>query len=358
MGLKVAVAGLGRVGSAFCEALFSRGVDVVAVADPDIDSPAVRRALAYGCKVYREGLELGMDPAIDMVFDLTQREDFLLKLRRVMDEMGNRRTVIVPRAVALFIWRLMTDRLGENVPVRYSNDYGFCWNSGSAGAQSTSRTGGFPHIMRAPHTAWSTDLPAPIIHPEAFVSPGATVIGDVIIGRNVLVAPGASIRGDEGRGIFIDEGSNVQDGVIIHGLENSNRPDLRCAGPDGMEYSVYIGKCVSLAHGAVVHGPVSIGDGSFVGFNGIVLKSVIGRGVFVSHGAIVIGVDIADDRFVPVGAVVDTRAKADALPEKTEENTRFAADVIKVNHALCRGYRGCGGLDGVGDLADFRDAGR
>ncbi len=47
----------------------------------------------------------------------------------------------------------------------------------------------------------------------------ASVIGDVTIGANVMVSPLASVRGDEGMPIFIGKDSNVQDGIVIHGLE-------------------------------------------------------------------------------------------------------------------------------------------
>lgn len=338
MSLRVAVAGLGRVGSAFCEALWSRGANLVAVADPDEDSPAVRKAAAQGCAVYREGLELGTDRSIDLVFDLTGKPDFLLKLRQAMEEAGNRRTIIVPRTVALFIWHLMNQQ--PSPAARPTDSYGFNWTGATPGTGSRPAAAAVPNIMRAPRTEWCPDLPAPWIDGASFISPLASVIGDVTIGRNVFVAPAASIRGDEGRGIVIEEGANVQDGVIIHGLENSNRPDCRYVGPDGREYSVYIGRNVSLAHGAIVHGPAIVEDGAFVGFNSIILRSRVGRGVFIGHGAMVIGVTVADNKFVPTGTVIDTQEKADALTEKSPDNAGFAADVIHVNHQLVKGYRG------------------
>ena len=203
-----------------------------------------------------------------------------------------------------------------------------------------------PNVLQAPRTEWNADLPVPQIDPEAFVSPGASVVGDVQIERLVFVAPGASVRGDEGRPVAIKAGSNVQDGAIIHGLENSKNAENRYQGPDGKEYSVYVGKDVSLAHGVIVHGPAIVGDGTFLGFRAVVLKARLGQGVFVGHGAMVIGVSVADNKFIPNGAIIDSQEKADALPERTQANADFAAEVIHVNHAFAEGYRPAGGGGG------------
>ena len=55
----------------------------------------------------------------------------------------------------------------------------------------------------------------PVIHETAFVHPNATVTGNVIIGRNVYIGPGAAIRGDWG-GIIIEDGCNVQENCTVH----------------------------------------------------------------------------------------------------------------------------------------------
>ena len=55
----------------------------------------------------------------------------------------------------------------------------------------------------------------PIIHPSSFIHNEATIIGNVIVGKNVYIGPGASIRGDWGQ-IIIKDGCNVQDNCIIH----------------------------------------------------------------------------------------------------------------------------------------------
>ena len=86
----------------------------------------------------------------------------------------------------------------------------------------------------------------------------AVVNGSVTIGEMIFVAQGASIRGDKGQPIFVGDYSNVQDGVVIHGLETFEGDHellLNKVQLAGKQYWVYIGKRVSLAHQSQVHGP-------------------------------------------------------------------------------------------------------
>jgi len=55
----------------------------------------------------------------------------------------------------------------------------------------------------------------PVIHPSSFIHPQACVTGNVIIGKNVYVGPGAAIRGDWGQ-IIIEDGCNIQENCTIH----------------------------------------------------------------------------------------------------------------------------------------------
>ncbi len=104
------------------------------------------------------------------------------------------------------------------------------------------------------------------------------IIGDVRIGDRIYVAPVVSLRADEAHPIIIGDECNIQDSVVFHGLEDS---------------SIELGKRVSIAHGAVVHGPLKIGNDNFVGFNAVVHASILGEKCFVAHGAVVIGVKLA-----------------------------------------------------------------
>lgn len=59
----------------------------------------------------------------------------------------------------------------------------------------------------------------PVIDSSSYVHPLAAVIGNVILGKNIMVSPTASVRGDEGQPIYVGDDSNIQDGVVIHALE-------------------------------------------------------------------------------------------------------------------------------------------
>ena len=121
----------------------------------------------------------------------------------------------------------------------------------------------------APPTPWSKNLAEPQIDETAYVHSFSNVIGNVHISSNVLIAPGTSIRADEGTPFHIGAGTNVQDGVVIHGLEQG-----RVIGDDGKQYSVWVGKNTSITHMALIHGPAYVGDDCFIGFRSTVESAV------------------------------------------------------------------------------------
>ena len=98
----------------------------------------------------------------------------------------------------------------------------------------------------------------PVVHESAFVHPNATVTGNVIIGRDVYVGPGAAIRGDWG-GIVIEDGCNVQENCTVHMF-----PGVTVV----LEESAHIG------HGAVIHG-ARIGPNVLVGMNAVVMDNAV-----------------------------------------------------------------------------------
>jgi len=105
-----------------------------------------------------------------------------------------------------------------------------------------------------------------------------------------------------------------------------------------MGSSIELGKKVSVAHGAVIHGPMKIGDESFVGFNSVVHASTLGEKCFVGHAAAVIGVKLADGKFVPHGAVVDSQEKADSLGTVPDALKHFNDEVVEVNCEFAESY--------------------
>ena len=184
----------------------------------------------------------------------------------------------------------------------------------------------------------------PRIDKAAFVHQQGVVIGNVILGADVFVAPFASVRGDEGGPIHIGEKSNVQDHVVIHGLETfsaGSKVEANIRTVADKEYSVYIGTEVSLAHQCQIHGPAVVMDGSFVGMQTLIFRSTVGRNCVVEPAAKLIGVEVQDNRYVPAGLVVTTQEQADALPEIAEGYPYAGLNkaVVHVNVQLCRGYR-------------------
>jgi phenylacetic acid degradation protein len=105
----------------------------------------------------------------------------------------------------------------------------------------------------------------PVVHETAFVHPQAAVTGNVVIGRDVYVGPGAAIRGDWG-GIIIEDGCNVQENCTVHMFPG---------------VTVVLEEAAHVGHGAVVHG-ARIGRNALIGMNAVVMdRATIGAGCIV-----------------------------------------------------------------------------
>lgn len=112
---------------------------------------------------------------------------------------------------------------------------------------------------------------APNVHPEAFVAPTATLIGDVTVEKGASVWYGAVLRADICT-IVVREGANIQDNSVVHG-----GPDTR----------VEIGPHATVAHSCVFHGE-SLGEKALVGNGTVVLDNAkIGAGTLVAAGSMV-----------------------------------------------------------------------
>lgn len=174
---------------------------------------------------------------------------------------------------------------------------------------------------------------SPSIDPTAFIGPFSSIIGDVTIEKNVFIACNVTVRCDEGSPFFIGESSNLQDGVILHGLAKEK------VLIDNKKYSIYIGKSVSCAHGAIIHGPCYLKDNVFVGFNSTVFYAIVGEGTYISANTLVTGaIKIPPNKFIPSGAIIDTQEKADALMDIPKDREEFAKEVIKINSAFPQSY--------------------
>jgi len=98
----------------------------------------------------------------------------------------------------------------------------------------------------------------PVIHGSSFIHPQAAVTGNVIIGKDVYVGPGAAIRGDWGQ-IIIEEGCNVQENCTIHMFPG---------------VTVLLKAGAHIGHGAIIHG-ATIGANCLIGMNAVIMDNVI-----------------------------------------------------------------------------------
>lgn len=98
----------------------------------------------------------------------------------------------------------------------------------------------------------------PVIHESAFIHPNAAVTGNVIIGKDVYVGPGAAIRGDWGK-IIIEDGCNIQENCTVHMF-----PGI----------TVVLKKSAHIGHGAIIHGAF-IGKNVLVGMNAVIMDNVV-----------------------------------------------------------------------------------
>ncbi|MDH5475611.1 MAG: transferase hexapeptide repeat family protein [Cyclobacteriaceae bacterium] len=98
----------------------------------------------------------------------------------------------------------------------------------------------------------------PVIHTSSFVHPQATVTGNVIIGKDVYIGPGAAIRGDWGE-IIIEDGCNIQENCTLHMFPGA---------------TMTLKEAAHIGHGAIIHG-ATIGKNTLVGMNSVVMDDVV-----------------------------------------------------------------------------------
>ena len=97
----------------------------------------------------------------------------------------------------------------------------------------------------------------PVIHESSFIHPQAAVTGNVVIGKNVYIGPGAAIRGDWGQ-VIIEDGCNVQENCTIHMFPG---------------VTVLLKESAHIGHGAIIHG-ATIGKNCLVGMNAVIMDNV------------------------------------------------------------------------------------
>ena len=114
----------------------------------------------------------------------------------------------------------------------------------------------------------------PVIHESSFIHPQAVITGNVIIGKNCYIGPGAALRGDWGK-IIIGDGCNVQENCTVHMFPG---------------VTVLLKENSHIGHGAIVHG-ATIGTNCLVGMNSVIMdnvelgdESIVGALTFIKEG--------------------------------------------------------------------------
>lgn len=152
----------------------------------------------------------------------------------------------------------------------------------------------------------------PVIHSSAFIHPQAAVTGNVIIGKNVYIGPGAAIRGDWG-GIIIEDGCNVQENCTIHMFPG---------------VTVLLQEGSHIGHGAVIHG-ATIGKNCLVGMNSVIMDRVV-----LEEECIVGALSFikADEKFERRSLIVGNPAKK--IKEVSDEMIRWKTTGTQLYQAL------------------------
>src|SRR4051812_9651408 len=152
----------------------------------------------------------------------------------------------------------------------------------------------------------------PVVHESSFVHSQAAVTGNVIIGKNCYIGPGAALRGDWG-GIVIEDGCNVQENCVIHMFPGA---------------TVVLEESAHMGHGAIVHGG-RIGRNTLIGMNAVIMDDVnIGAECVI--GALT---------FVPAKMVIEARKVVVGNPAKivkdvTDEMIRWKTEGTKLYQSL------------------------
>lgn len=148
---------------------------------------------------------------------------------------------------------------------------------------------------------------APVLEAEAYVAPGARLMGRVILRARASVWFNAVLRGDN-EPIEVGEGSNVQDGCVLH---------------TDLGHPLTIGADCTVGHMAILHG-CAIGEGSLIGMGAVVLNGArIGSGALVGAGALVTEGKAFPDGVLVVGR--PAKVARDLAPDEIAELRRAAA---------------------------------
>ena len=152
----------------------------------------------------------------------------------------------------------------------------------------------------------------PVIHESSFIHPLAAVTGNVIIGKDCYIGPGAALRGDWGQ-IIIEDGCNVQENCTVHMFPG---------------VTVLLKAGAHIGHGAIIHG-ATIGRNCLIGMNAVIMDNVI-LGDECIVGAL---------SFIKAGAVFESRSlivgnPAAKIKEVSDEMMKWKTEGTKLYQQL------------------------
>ena len=124
--------------------------------------------------------------------------------------------------------------------------------------------------------------------------------------------------------IIIKRDSNIQDGVVIHSKAGA---------------AVTIGARTSIAHRSIIHGPCTVGDDVFIGFNTVVFLTEIGDGCVIRHNCVIDGMNLPDKFHVPPMTNIGPEFDLNSIDRVPPEYSSFSESVVSANHTLVEGYK-------------------
>lgn len=152
----------------------------------------------------------------------------------------------------------------------------------------------------------------PVVHESSFVHPLAIVTGNVIIGKQVYIGPGAALRGDWG-GIVIEDGCNVQENCTIHMFPGRD---------------VLLKEGAHIGHGAIIHG-ATVGRDCLIGMNAVLLDNAV-----LEDECIVGALSLvkADEKFPARSLIVGNPARV--VRTVSDEMIKWKADGTRLYQSL------------------------
>jgi phenylacetic acid degradation protein len=154
----------------------------------------------------------------------------------------------------------------------------------------------------------------PVVDPSALVHPQSAVTGNVIIGKDVYIGPGAAIRGDWGQ-IIIGDGCNVQENCTIHLFPGA---------------TVRLMEGSHIGHGAIVHG-ATIGRNCLIGMNSVIMDNAV-----IGDESIIGALSLVSEGMVVPPRTVAAGSPARVLKEVSEEMLKWKTEGTAIYQALPR----------------------